>query len=114
VIGKAKAAHTSKANQGIHLLRPIIRQVFSHRQESRVPSCVMVIWEEKRHHAECPPSSFFFTQLFIAEHDVIWHGTCLYSAGVCCAGCAPSQLLVHPQPPGRWSGVRSRKDIDSV
>ena len=62
-IGKAKAAHTSKANQGIHSLLPIGRQVFSHLQESKATSRVMVTWEDKRHHSECPLPSSFFPQL---------------------------------------------------
>ena len=31
------------------------RQVFSHLQDSRAPSCVAVTWEDKRHRSECPP-----------------------------------------------------------
>lgn len=40
--GKAKAAHTSEAKYGIHSLLPTDRQVFSHIQNSRAPSRVMV------------------------------------------------------------------------
>ena len=42
LICKAKAAHASKAKQGVHSPLPIGRQVFSHLQESRAPSCVKV------------------------------------------------------------------------
>ena len=55
LIGKAKAAHASKAKQGIHSLLLVGRQVFSQPQESRAPSRETVTWEEKRHHSECPP-----------------------------------------------------------
>ena len=47
-----------------------------------------------------PPSLY-------AEHDVLWCGISLWPVWVSCPGCAPSQLLVHPQPP-HWQGsVRS-------
>ena len=97
--------------QGIHLLLPTGRQVFSHLQESRVQSCVMVTWEDKCHPPL--PSSFHFF-LHIAEHDIVWHGISLWSVGVSCPDCFPSQLLVLPQPPRWWCGVRSRKDLDAV
>lgn len=34
LIGKAKAMHIRKANQGIHFLLPIGRQIYNHLQES--------------------------------------------------------------------------------
>ncbi|KAK4831422.1 hypothetical protein QYF61_017553 [Mycteria americana] len=37
-----------------------------------------------------------------AEHDAIWYGIALWSAGASCPGCVPSQLLVHPQPTRWW------------
>ena len=54
-INKAKAAHASKAKQGIHSLLPISRQVFSHLQESRAVSCATITWEDKCHHSKCDP-----------------------------------------------------------
>jgi len=47
LIGKEKAARTSKAKQGIHLLVPTSRQVFGQLWESRVPSRITVTWEDK-------------------------------------------------------------------
>jgi len=44
---------------------------------------------------------------FIAERDTVWRGISLWSAGVSCPGCAPSQLLVCPPPPRCQGGVRS-------
>jgi len=38
-----------------------------------------------------PPPSF------IAEHDIIQCGPSLWSAGISCPGCVPSQCPVHPQ-----------------
>jgi len=64
LIDTARAAHRSEANQGIHSLLPIGRQVFSHLQESQAPSRVMVTWEDKRRHSECPLSSSFL-QLYM-------------------------------------------------
>jgi len=37
--------------------------VFSHLQESRAPSRVTVTWEDKCHHSDRPPPSFFFSPL---------------------------------------------------
>ena len=66
--------HANKAKQGIHSLLPIGRQVFSHLQESRAPSRVTVTWEDKRHHAQCPPPSFFFPQLiYWAWRHMVWN-----------------------------------------
>lgn len=55
-----KQSHSCKqSKQGIHLSVPMGRQVFSHCQESRAPSSVMVTQEDKCHLFECPllPSS---------------------------------------------------------
>jgi len=108
-MGKAKTAHASKTKQGIHSLLPIGRQVFSHLQESRVQSCVTGVGKTNATTPINPLPSFFFPQLFISEHDVIRHGISLCSVGVSCSGCVISQLLVLPQPPRWWGGVRSRK-----
>jgi len=69
LIGKAKAMCTSKAKQGIHSLLPVSTQVFSHLQESRALSCVIVIWEGKYHHSEqCP-----FLLLPHGFYCWVWH-----------------------------------------
>ena len=59
LIGKAEVTHANKANQRIHSLVLTGRQVFSHLQESRAPSCIMVTREDKHHNSEHPqlPSS---------------------------------------------------------
>jgi len=59
LVGKAKATHTSEAKEGINSLLPFSKKVFSHFQESKVPSHVTVTREDKRHHSKCPslPSS---------------------------------------------------------
>jgi len=61
-----------------------------------------------------PPTSSFFPQLFIAEHDVAWCGKTLWSFGVSYPSCVPSQLRVHAQSTYWWGGMRSRKGLDSV
>lgn len=43
--------------------------------------------------------SSFFTPVFIAEHDAIWHGTSLWPVWVRCPGSDFSQLLVDSQLP---------------
>ena len=60
------------------------------------------------------PSLPTSTPSFIAGHDIIWSGISLGSVGVGCPGCAPSQLLVHPQPAHWWGRVRSRKALGAV
>ena len=51
---------------------------------------------------------------FITEHDVIWYGISLWSAGVSCPGCVPSQSPAHSQATRWWGGVRSREGLDAV
>ena len=58
LIGKAKAAHASKAKQGIHSLLPMDRQVFSHLQESRAPSDISYLARQKPSLWMSPPSFF--------------------------------------------------------
>lgn len=53
LIGKLKAAHTSKAHQGIHSL-PLGRHVFSHPQESWALSQAAVTWQDKCHTQNVP------------------------------------------------------------
>jgi len=43
------------------------------------------------------PSASLFLTAFIAEHDTIRYGMSLWSVGVSCPSCVPSQLLAHPQ-----------------
>ncbi|KAK4829622.1 hypothetical protein QYF61_005749 [Mycteria americana] len=46
------------------------------------------------------------TKTFYAEHDAIWYGIALWSAGVSCPSRVPSQLPVPPQPPRWWGGAK--------
>jgi len=101
--GKAKAAHVSKAKQGIQSPLPISRQVFSHLQESRAPSRVTVTWENKLRNSKCPnvPPAPSFSPSFIcwAWHHMVWNIPSVRWAS--CPGCTPSQLLMH-SPPSHW------------
>lgn len=65
-------------------------------------------WKGKHQNHECPFSSSF-PWAFIAEHDVIWYRTSLYSIWVSCPGCVASQPLIHPQPTHCW-GSQSGKE----
>jgi len=58
LIGKAKAVGASKAKQGIHSLLPISRWVFSHLQQSRVASRIMVTSEDKTPALQMSPLPF--------------------------------------------------------
>ena len=78
--GKAKAVHASKAKQGIHSPLPMGRQVFSHPQESRAPSHIMVTWEDKCHNARCPPFLPSSPSLY-TQHDIMVWNIPLASSG---------------------------------
>ena len=68
--------------------------------------------EEKLHYSEHVPPFLLLPAAFIAEHDIVWYGKSLWSVGVSCPGCAPSQLSVHLHPTrGR---VRSRQGLGTV
>ena len=50
----------------------------------------------------------------IAQHGLLCCGIPLWSVGLSCPGCVPSQRLGHPQP-ARWRATqRSRKALDAV
>lgn len=87
------------------------RQVISHVQESRVPSQLMMNWEDKLHYFKHPPFLLLPPALY-AEYDDIWCGISLWSFGVICPSCVVSQILMHPQPPHGWD--QERKGLDFV
>jgi len=78
------------------VLLPIRRQMFSHPEESRACHVIMVSWEDKSHHSDCPFLSFF-PSILIAECDTIQCGMSLWSVWISCSGSFPSQQLVYPQ-----------------
>lgn len=57
-------------------------------------------------------TSFPLSPALCAEQNPIWCGIFLGSVKASCYGCVPSQILVHPQTPHWWGGVR--KGFDSV
>ena len=79
----------------------------SHLQESRAPSCVIVMWEDKPHHFECPPCPPPSRSLY-AERDVVWRGVSFWPVWVSCLSCVPSQLPVH------LAALRSWKVLDCL
>lgn len=109
---KAKATHTSKVIQRIDSLLPIIRQVFSHLQESWAPSHITVIWINKHHHSKQLPPLLLLPPASYAEHVSIWYGISLWSLRVTCPG-VPSQLLLHSHTPCWWGDMRGRKGLGS-
>jgi len=63
---------------------------------------------------EGPPSSSL-PSAFIAEHNVIRSGISLWSGGVTCPGCVPSQFLVHPNLHADGGGVGGNSEnLDTV
>lgn len=88
------------------------RQVFTHPQESKTPSHRRGTGDNKY-----PLNISHFLLLLpvlVTEHDAMWFGIRLWSFGVTCPGCVPSQFLVQSQPP-RWQGsTKSRKGLDAL
>lgn len=101
LIGKAKAAHTSKEKSALHSPLPKGRQ-FSNIQETWAPSFITVTWQDKQHHSKCVPLFLFLHPAFIAECDALWSGTTCWAAGVSSPGSVPSQLLGHSQTTRGW------------
>lgn len=75
--------------QGIRLLLPIIKLLFSHLQESRASSWVTVTWENKRYNCVLPSG-------------LLWgsHPSCLYSTFL-----VHLQLTAHRCP--RWESGKA-------
>lgn len=82
--------------------------IISQLQESRAPSLVTVIWEDKHHHSKCPhlPSPSL-----TAEHNSIWCGISLWLGSVVPAVSHPKFLCIPSPLAGE---VRNRKGFDSV
>ena len=110
LVGKAKAMHASKAKPEIRSLLAISRQLFSHRQESRAPACLMVTWEDKCHHSKrpCVLSSFLSFTCW-TWHHMVWNIP-LVSWGQLSQLCPLPALCATCW----WGGGRSRKGLDSV
>lgn len=54
---------------------------------------IVVSWEDKWHHSECPLLPLSFLPACVAEHDATWYWESLWSAGVGCPA-VPGQ---HPR-----------------
>lgn len=106
VIENSKICMPNKEKQGTYLPFPSFREVFSHLQENRAPSHIMVMLENKHYHADCCSPSQLLPSALYAEHHVIWSEISLWSIWVKCCLWVLSHFLVHPQSPHRWSGLR--------
>lgn len=62
-------------------LLPIGRQTFSHFQESRASSCVIVTCEDKCYNPKCPVF-LLLPPAFIAERNAMCHGISLWPAAL--------------------------------
>lgn len=106
-------SHAYKQSKTINSLPPTGRQVFSHSQETRGPSHVMVTWVDKCHHFKCPPLPPPYPTLH-TDPNVTWSAVSLCSFGVTCPGCVTSQPPRHPQLPPQPGSMKSRRGLGSV
>ena len=61
----------TEQNKEFTSVLPIGRQLFSHLQESRASSCLMVPWEDKCHHSEHTP--FFSLLYMLSMSGMVWN-----------------------------------------
>lgn len=78
-----------------------------------------VVWTSSQvFYLLCDLSNFIIRFLLsldsYADCDTLWYGICLWSVGASCSSCVSVQLLGHLQPAHCWTGVKSRKELDSV
>lgn len=81
------AACASKTIHGRYSLLPIRWQKSCHLLESKALAPIVVAWKCKHQHYDFLPS---FPWAFIAQDNIILHGTHLLSAFVSCPGCVSS------------------------
>lgn len=66
----------------------------------------------KMHRKNEKGSPPLFTSALFPQLHMVWNIP--LSVGASSPGCVSSQLLVHPQPPPWWGGVRGRTGLDSA
>lgn len=108
LMDKAKAIHTTKAKQIIPSLFPMGWWVFSHLWETRVPSHIMVTWEDKHQDFKCSPVPLFST------HFICWAWCYMVWTIPSVIWGQLSQLPVHFQPPCQCNNPKSRKGLGSI
>lgn len=96
LIGKTKAAFTSKTEQGIHSLCLTDGQPGVQQSPGNAP-------------LSFSSPSFIYWPM----HHMLWNIP-LVSRGPSCPCCVPSHLLECLQPPCWWDSVRGRKVLDSA
>lgn len=96
LIGKAKATHTSRAKQGINLLLPFGRQLFSHLHENQ-PSSHVRLTQKADAFTPNSPSFLFLSPSLYAEYDTSWPEFSFGSAGV--------SVLAVPPPRPMWTPI---------
>lgn len=109
LIGKVEVTYASKAKQEIHSPVLICRQAFRHLQQM-LEQCSVIQWGLGKISVICLTSPLLpssHSPLY-AGNDIIWPRIFLWSVGVSCPGCAPSQFLVHPEP-AHWWGEKQKK-----
>lgn len=107
---KDSKVHACKAKQRITSLLHMGRQVFSHLQAIRAPSCRMVTLEDKSHHSECPAFLLHPWALHV-EHDPYGVGYPLGQLRSALLAVSPSDLCI-PSSLMQWYG--GKKALCSV
>jgi len=105
LISKAKN-HVDKKSKIRNSFTTSIQQTGSHTSQGKQDSVTQNGNLGRQTPSFWTPFSFF-SQLFIAQHDIIWYKIPLWSVWVSCPSCVPFQLLVH-------HGMRRRKGLGSV
>lgn len=88
----AEAACASEGRRGIHLLLPIIRQMFSPFPGSRPWAGVTDAWKDKCRYVQTTLLPSPFNELLL--RDILWYGIYTW---VSCPGYVPSQTLVQEE-----------------
>jgi len=72
---------------------------------------LMVTWEDKQV-TPSVPSLPLLPPAFTAQHDIIWCGIALWSAGLSCPSCVPFPTSHAAQPTCWWDRASSRQGFD--
>lgn len=87
------------------------KQVFSHLQEHRAPSCIIRTWEDKCYCSSCP---LFLLWALYAEHDALWCGIALWSVWDSCPWQCPLLTASPAFSLGAWGEEQESQDSVQV